>query len=108
MDEANELTIRAALTDQLKRCEARCAGLAAELESVTAAMKQSDAANVALAAQIESARADRAAADRKLALLSEWTRTYGAALQPTGADTFGEGMRAAKSQVSSILRSGES
>lgn len=71
MDDANELTIRAALTDQLKRCEARCAGLAAELESVTAAMKQSDAANVELAAKLEAARAEVAAERERLAKLCE-------------------------------------
>lgn len=77
MDDAAETTIRAALTDQLKRCEARCARLTAELESVTAAMKQSDAANVALAKQLEVARAEAAAAKRSLAeLIAEvrgWT-----------------------------------
>lgn len=70
MDEATDLTIRAALTGQLRQCEARAAKLAAELESVTAAMKQSDAANVALATKLESA-------NRKLAdLIAEvrgWT-----------------------------------
>ena len=39
-----------------------------------------------------------------LSLLEEWTHTYGAALRPRNADTYGEGMRDAKSQVSQILR----
>lgn len=36
--------------------------------------------------------------------LREWSNTYGAALNPAGrSDTFGEGMRAAKHQVSARL-----
>lgn len=36
--------------------------------------------------------------------LHNWSITYGRALCPTGADTYGEGMRAAKDQVKAILR----
>jgi septal ring factor EnvC (AmiA/AmiB activator) len=76
MDDADETTIRAALTDQLTRCEARCARCEAELKSVTAAMRQSDAANVALAAKLESARADATAAQGKLAELIAEVRAW--------------------------------
>jgi len=40
---------------------------------------------------------------RALALIEEWTHQYGAALKPPGADTYGEGMRDAKDQVSRML-----
>lgn len=41
---------------------------------------------------------------RFLSRLVEWTHQYGAALCPgSHADTFGEGMRAAKDQVSVLL-----
>jgi chromosome segregation ATPase len=76
MDEANENTIRDALSDQLRRCEARCARLQAELESLTKAMQQSDAANVALATQLEKARADTNSAERKLAELIADVRSW--------------------------------
>lgn len=46
-------------------------------------------------------------AQRKLgaltAALETWCCTYGAALTPTGADTFGEGMRAAKDQIRKLI-----
>jgi hypothetical protein len=41
--------------------------------------------------------------DLVLADLQTWTLTYGKALVPSGADTYGEGMRDAKKQVSAIL-----
>lgn len=37
------------------------------------------------------------------AALRKWTMEFGPALKPLGADTYGEGMRAAKSQVARIL-----
>jgi hypothetical protein len=40
---------------------------------------------------------------RTLSLLGTWRHEYGAALKPSGADTYGEGMRAAKGQVGAIL-----
>lgn len=43
------------------------------------------------------------AASEKLDRLGEWTNTYGASLVPCGADTYGEGMRAAKDQVRRII-----
>jgi Lar family restriction alleviation protein len=44
-----------------------------------------------------------ARAERKLAVLAEWTHRFGRALCPPGADTYGEGIRDAKEQVSNIL-----
>jgi hypothetical protein len=38
-----------------------------------------------------------------LGALGQWTHEFGAALRPTGADTYGEGVRAAKAQVARIL-----
>lgn len=46
----------------------------------------------------------RRAADQVLAEIAAWTCVYGAALKPTGADSYGEGMRAAKAQIANILR----
>lgn len=39
-----------------------------------------------------------------LARIEEWTHIFGAALKPRGADTYGDGMRDAKAQVSLIIR----
>lgn len=38
-----------------------------------------------------------------IALLEQWTHTFGKSLIPPGADTYGEGMRDAKDQVAVIL-----
>lgn len=38
-----------------------------------------------------------------VAAIDEWSHEHGAALCPTGPDTFGEGMRAAKAQIRRIL-----
>lgn len=43
----------------------------------------------------------------KIGQLTSWTHFYGATLCPSGADTYGEGMRNAKQQVSKILTEGE-
>jgi hypothetical protein len=43
------------------------------------------------------------AAEAVLGTVDTWTHVYGAALKPTGADTFGEGVRACKEQVSRLL-----
>lgn len=42
----------------------------------------------------------------QLAALEQWTHQYGAALNPSGkwTDSFGDGMRAAKEQVASLLK----
>lgn len=45
-----------------------------------------------------------AKAEAVLGRLEEWTHVFGAALKPPGADTYGEGIRDAKAQVSAILR----
>lgn len=50
----------------------------------------------------QRARAEKAEAS--LGAIVEWSHTYGAALKPPGADTYGEGMRDAKDQVAVILR----
>lgn len=62
--------------------------------------------NKRLRAELERVTAER---DESLARLREWTLTYGAALCPTAgsADTFGDGMRAAKQQVSAIVAHGK-
>lgn len=44
------------------------------------------------------------AAEAKLARIETWTHRFGAALCPKRADTYGEGMRDAKQQVSDLLR----
>lgn len=54
-------------------------------------------------AEVERLRAENAA----LAKLREWTLTFGAALKPSGADTYGEGVRACKAQVAAILRASQ-
>jgi hypothetical protein len=41
-----------------------------------------------------------------LARVETWTKEYGAALKPSGADTYGEGMRVAKWQVANLIREG--
>jgi hypothetical protein len=38
-----------------------------------------------------------------MSVLDTWAKTFGAALVPSGADTYGEGIRDAKAQVASIL-----
>ncbi len=48
--------------------------------------------------------AERDAMLSRLARVEEWTHVFGAALKPRGADTYGEGVRDAKAQVSLILR----
>lgn len=49
--------------------------------------------------------ADSKEKDEKLSRLGDWVLEYGENLKPTAgsADTFGDGMRAAKSQVKNIL-----
>lgn len=61
------------------------------------------AAAAGIAVALQKLIDERDAALATHAKLQEWTHTFGAALHPTGADTFGEGMRAAKAQVSAIL-----
>lgn len=51
----------------------------------------------------QTARAERAEA--VLGIIESWTHTYGAALKPPRADTYGEGMCDAKDQVRRIIRS---
>jgi hypothetical protein len=41
-----------------------------------------------------------------VAKLENWTHEMGANLCPTGADTYGEGVRACKAQVAAILAKG--
>lgn len=41
--------------------------------------------------------------DDILGRLVEWTHEYGKSLCPTGADTYGEGVRACKRQVANII-----
>jgi len=53
---------------------------------------------LALVAEVERLR-------EALASVETWTHEYGAALKPTRADTFGDGMREAKAQVGRLLRS---
>lgn len=55
----------------------------------------------------EIARLDAALVQARatLARVEEWTHIFGAALKPRAADTYGEGIRDAKAQVSLILRS---
>lgn len=48
-------------------------------------------------------KADVASTQAVLSRLADWTRTFGAALIPRGADTYGEGMRDAKDQVARII-----
>jgi hypothetical protein len=47
---------------------------------------------------------ERDALRTALAELNAWTNEYGAHLCPTGADTYGEGVRDCKRQVAAILR----
>lgn len=49
-----------------------------------------------------TARAEKAEA--VLGIIESWTHTYGAALKPPRADTYGEGKRDAKNEVATILR----
>lgn len=62
-------------------------------------VKVSDAVAVALIAS--ETRIDELEA--VIARLREWASTHGAALCPPGADTYGEGMRDAKTQVCRLL-----
>lgn len=59
----------------------------------------------ALAAERLAHAQTRAERDRLRAALEGWTRRYGSALcpGPGDADTFGDGVRAAKAQVRAIL-----
>lgn len=41
--------------------------------------------------------------EKRLGMVWNWAHQYGAALKPPGADTYGEGMRAAKDQVKRLL-----
>lgn len=43
---------------------------------------------------------------RIVSSLMAWTQVYGAALVPTGPDTYGEGVRACKAQVRTLIKSG--
>lgn len=52
----------------------------------------------------EKAEAERDQLNATLGALTAWTHEYGAALKPPGADTYGEGKRDAKNEVSAILR----
>ena len=44
------------------------------------------------------------ALEKALRRVVSWTHEYGDALKPLGADTYGEGMRDAKSQVAALAR----
>jgi hypothetical protein len=52
----------------------------------------------------DSASRSLCEAETILSRIMEWTHEHGAALCPPGADTYGEGMRDAKTQVSNIIR----
>jgi hypothetical protein len=68
------------------------ARLAAEVERLTTAL--------------EAGRTKRRAADAVLSAVAGWVYVGGAAFKPPpgAADSFGDGMRAAKNQIADILR----
>lgn len=55
------------------------------------------------AIRIQRERAEEA--EKQIARIQEWTHSFGPTLIPKNADTFGEGMREAKEQVSRLLAS---
>lgn len=61
------------------------------------------AAGLPADASAEEVRKRVSALARTLSLVSTWRHEHGVALVPSGADTYGEGMRAAKGQISAIL-----
>lgn len=59
-----------------------------------------------LRAEVERERAAVAESERNRSAIEEWAHRYGEALCPRSgdADSFGDGMRAAKQQVLTLLR----
>lgn len=53
----------------------------------------------------DAARSEAEQLQERLARINEWADTYGAALSPSAgsADTFGDGIRAAKKQIKALL-----
>ncbi len=68
-------------------------------EKLGGAMRAADAAR----AELATVKADNEAMAKALSLIGEWTHVYGEALKPRRADTYGEGMRDAKEQVSNLV-----
>lgn len=81
-----------------------------EIEDMTRVLDEADtlttiatAAGLPATASAEEVVARVEALARTLSLVGTWRHEHGAALVPSGADTYGEGMRAAKGQISAIL-----
>jgi len=55
---------------------------------------------------LRKVEAERDGLREELGRVLEWTHRYGKMLIPKGGDTYGEGMRDAKDQVSAILEGG--
>jgi len=55
---------------------------------------------------LRKVEAERDGLREELGRVLEWTHRYGKLLIPKGGDTYGEGMRDAKDQVSAILEGG--
>jgi predicted nucleic acid-binding Zn-ribbon protein len=53
---------------------------------------------------IDLREAEIARQHKTLGEIAEWSHTFGAALNPPGANTYGEGKRDAKDEVAAILR----
>lgn len=103
--DTDEVThLRALLAKQTVRAD----GLDQQLSAVLAGIKRNTKImngdnHLIAAAKALEARAEKAEA--VLGIIESWTHTYGAALKPPRADTYGEGMCDAKDQVRRIIRS---
>lgn len=58
-----------------------------------------------MCAEVDRLRAENAALRERVAVIEEWTHRFGSELSPSGkwTDSFGDGIRAAKEQVSRLL-----
>ena len=79
----------------------------AEHERDTALAREKTAERLLGEERLAKVAAETALASARTVLgrIDEWTHQYGAALVPSGADSYGEGMRNAKRQVAGLLTS---
>jgi hypothetical protein len=104
------------LRDHAKRLRADRDALRAEVERLTKALEEREGdMHMRIRAGYDktvadSWRAEVAKRDAELEMwqrfafaLSTWTHEFGGALVPSGADTYGEGVRACKDQVATML-----
>src|SRR5258708_36564806 len=87
------------LREELHQAEKRAA-------DVTTNWQLASAAAAGWEANSDRFEAERDALRAQISRVVEWTHQHGEALKPRRADTYGEGMRDAKAQVSNMITSG--